>query len=599
MSAKHALKWRLRDAWRVARGKPTKYTHASHQPYPVAPTAWALTEADLELLVRESQAAADSLVMVGHRDMRMTMAILATLGSVARLQVAVGPGAEPGGVAVNCPIDLGRLASDSMIRYRHVERPEQIFGSESNHSSGEGTGWRFGEGGDRPGLLIVNVDLSPDQLQQLLLLAQQAGCAAAIGWGFTTQQHRRVLAVRNLGPMHGADHLWRVQLAAESATESAWTPRVGVSKTSQPLAIRSHQESSAPGTILRFPTDRGRSEEANERVSIIVPAYRARPYLPDALEDIATQSYRNWELVVVEDGSPESVQEMVEAFAARCPEQTVIYHRLPGNLGASTARNKAMQLATGDVYAFLDADDRWLPDHLERKLGLLTRTSADVAYGTVDMFDDQSGETLFPWGPSPEELAHFPTSLMVRNFIQPSGVLVRRSLVDQVGAFDPNIFLVEDIDFWLRAVRSEKKFVYDSKITTRYRKNHASASTTGRMVLCYDGVATVVANYSHLIHDSDLRKSLVGKHLVTAGLGHLSYRPTEHNRIQPRKGCEFLRQAAALDPQLWQARRWSILAENASQAGLLSVLRYRFKRGYKQICHTPVDMSRWDVGRAA
>jgi glycosyltransferase involved in cell wall biosynthesis len=595
MGPRKALKSRLRDAYRVARGKPLKYTQVSPPSHPVATHSWPLTESDLDLLVREISRGPSSILMVGTADVRITLAVLAGLSSSQSLEIVVGPGAEPQAAGVDWPGEPIRSAGDLAIDCRRVECPEEIFRAAADPAEGTGQQSRSNHSSCESRLMVVNASLNTEQLQRLLELGGQAGCSAAVGWGFNAAEHQRVMAIRALGPMHGTDNVWSVQLTTDESLKLGRNRGRAHPGAAEPKDLTDPE----PRSILRFPAATGSRETAAPKVSIIVPAYRARSYLPHALHDIASQSYRNWELVVVEDGSPDTVQDLVETFRDTSLERSVIYHRLAGNLGASTARNTAMRLATGQVYAFLDADDRWLPDHLERKLGMLTSSSADVVYGTVDMFDDQSGEALFPWGPSAKELELFPLSLMVRNFIQPSGVLVRRSLVDEIGAFDPSIFLVEDIDLWLRAVRAGKKFVYDCKITTRYRKNHATASTTGRMVLCYDGVATVVGNYSDLITDSSLRNYLVGKHFVTAGLGHLSYAPTEHNRIQPNRGLDFLRRAALIDPQLWQAERWSILAQRAAQLGLLSLLRHRFKHGYKHLCHTPLDLGNWADRRAA
>ena len=340
------------------------------------------------------------------------------------------------------------------------------------------------------------------------------------------------------------------------------------------------------------------ARDAQPLVSIIVPAYQARPYLGEALDDVASQSYRNWELVVVEDGSPDSVAEVVEAFRARC-SQAVRYHRQPHNQGPSVARNVAIELAQGDMFAFLDADDRWLPDHLERKVTMLEAQAADVAYGTVELFDDETGDALSTWGPSPEDLASFPLSLFTRCFIQPSGVVVQRGVVERVGPFDSSLSFAEDLDFWIRAVRAGQRFAYDPKITSRYRKNHDAAATTGRLVLTCDGVARVVFKHADLIEDPYVRRQFVTRHLVTAGLGHLAYRPTARNRLDPAVGRALLSQAVAVDPLASGARRWAGLATTAAQAGASPLLRWVFRKGYRRLNRRPFNLSRRLASRTA
>src|SRR4051812_261534 len=100
------------------------------------------------------------------------------------------------------------------------------------------------------------------------------------------------------------------------------------------------------------------------KISVLIAAYHAAPFLPAALACVAAQTHADWELVVVEDGSRDGTEELVRALAAAHPTRRVIYDNLGENRGVAAARNRLLSLAKGDAVAFLDADDEWTPTHL-------------------------------------------------------------------------------------------------------------------------------------------------------------------------------------------------------------------------------------------
>ena len=230
-------------------------------------------------------------------------------------------------------------------------------------------------------------------------------------------------------------------------------------------------------------------------VSVLIPAYNAREFIDATLESISRQTHKSWELIVVEDGSIDGVAPVVERFQLRHPDHRVVYQHNRKNCGVSSARNDAMSLCQGEFAAFLDADDVWTPDHLQRKVRLLREAEGDLAYSCVDAFDSKSGQTIGFWGPGEVDLQTFPESMFVRPYLQPSGVVVRRSLLIDVGPFDEELDYAEDYEYWFRAIAAGKRFCFDGKVTSRYRKNHESAATTDRLVLCFEGIAKVTCRH--------------------------------------------------------------------------------------------------------
>lgn len=208
-------------------------------------------------------------------------------------------------------------------------------------------------------------------------------------------------------------------------------------------------------------------------VSVCIPAYRGERFLPDALRSVAEQTWRDWELVLVEDGSRDGTEAMVRAFATQ-QEQPVTYLRNERNLGLSATRNRAASAARGEFIAMLDADDRWASHHLECALDLFSRTGADVVFSAAEQRDAHTGELLGYMRPSPVELEDLPVALFQRCFLIPTASLIRRQALFDVGPFDPEIRYCNDLDLWFRMLRAGKRFEYIGKVSCEYRRHYAA-----------------------------------------------------------------------------------------------------------------------------
>ncbi|MCY2974889.1 MAG: glycosyltransferase [Planctomycetota bacterium] len=552
--SKNALSLRLRDAWRVLQGKPIKYTSSLGGLKGNAQTSnWILSKADELFIHGQIETISKSkqpIIVIGGKDSRLLYAVVAWKDKSQVLDIVIDQASNfnHGGNVFALPF----IENDESIRLHNVV---------------DLSGLKFCEKSP-PGLVILNQELPAPMLEEILEHAKNAGCESFLGWGYSTQAHAIMQVVHKHLTVESSDNLWRIEF-------------------SKPEKLDPNESTSrSPCPQLRVISD-----DREGLVSIVIPAYESRPYIQEAFDDIALQTYKNWELLVVEDAAPNSIVDLVVAFQQKVPHNRVVFHRKEHNSGASSTRNVAMKMAQGQYISFLDSDDRWLPDHLSRKVNLLSQSRADIVYSGVDMFDSDSGRSEFIWGPNSEELDHFPNSLFIRNFIQPSGVLIRQSVVEDVGLFDESIFLVEDYDYWLRSVRQGKIFVYDPKVTTRYRKNHASASTTGRMVLCYDGVARVAFRNGDLLKDVEFRKHVLTKHLVTAAFGHLGYAQSSHNRCSPKIGYDLLKLACSIDETKWDAKRWAHRAWLAMNSGTIPAVRGIFRKQYRTVRHIPVDLN--------
>lgn len=233
-------------------------------------------------------------------------------------------------------------------------------------------------------------------------------------------------------------------------------------------------------------------------VSICIPAYKAEKYLPAALESVRAQTFADWELIVTEDGSKDSTEELVRAFA-RTVGQPVTYNRHEKNRGLPETRNTGMAAARGEWIAFLDADDLWLPSHLEKLLAVVD-TGIQLAYAGSQIFDDATGQDLELRAPTAEALKNFPVSLFTGEIIiQPSAAMVRQSAVKEFGPFDAAYPICNDMEYWVRLSSRGGKARYSGAVTCRYRKHPAAMSQkaaaliaeTGRICEAYGAWAAI------------------------------------------------------------------------------------------------------------
>jgi glycosyltransferase involved in cell wall biosynthesis len=409
-----------------------------------------------------------------------------------------------------------------------------------------------------PSLVLIDYAQSEKEVGNIIRWAKKVGAGAIAGRGYSFATRDVMRAVDDAGGPDAVEgNFWRLQLN-------------GVVKAAAGINAAVSRENCAANSPM-----------VDGLVSIVIPAYNARDHIDATLDDITRQLYRNWELIVVEDGSLDPVETSLERFQTRHPDHRIVYKRRIENEGVSRTRNEAFRLCRGEYIAFLDADDGWTADHLQRKVRLMRQTCADVVYSSVDAFDSKTGQFIGNWGPTSDDLHYFPNSMFYRPYIQPSGVVMRQSVVAEVGEIDESLHFAEDYDYFFRVIRAGKRFFFDDKTTSRYRKGHASAATTDRLVLCCDGIANVTERFMSLNCSNDRhRRHIVAKHFLMAGSGHLAYRPSERNGCNPELGKRYLLQTLRLGRRKRGRPGYYLLAKFAVATRTTPVFRSIFRRRF-------------------
>jgi glycosyltransferase involved in cell wall biosynthesis len=189
------------------------------------------------------------------------------------------------------------------------------------------------------------------------------------------------------------------------------------------------------------------------RVSVVIPAYNRADTLPDALDSLLAQTYVDFEVIVVDDGSTDNTKSVVEEY---CKKDSRIIYYYQENKERSAARNQGIRLSRGEYITFLDADDAYFPQKIEKQVAVLDSVKdADFVYCHYKAMD-RAGNPVGNGDPLAYNLSGniYPEILRFTGVsITTPGVMVRKKLLDKIGGFDETMNSHEDFDLWRRAAR--------------------------------------------------------------------------------------------------------------------------------------------------
>jgi len=184
-------------------------------------------------------------------------------------------------------------------------------------------------------------------------------------------------------------------------------------------------------------------------VSVIVPTYNRANLVSETIKSILNQTYKNFELIVVDDGSTDNTEEVIKKFN----DNRIKYIKIDNWGGPAKPRNTGIKKARGEYIAFCDDDDIWLPEKLEKQIKVfqISNETAMLYTRFKRIEGDIISNRILPKNGKYKSGNIF-KSLYFKPFIACSSVIVKRSVLDQVGFFDtdPNLIAIEDIDLWLR-----------------------------------------------------------------------------------------------------------------------------------------------------
>jgi len=202
----------------------------------------------------------------------------------------------------------------------------------------------------------------------------------------------------------------------------------------------------------------------NPLVSVVIATYNMATYLPLAVRSALAQTYRNIEVLIIDDGSTDATAESVAPFLA----DARVRFRKQANGGQAVAKNRGIRESTGEYVAFLDADDLWAPDKLEAQIPLFAASPAvGVVYSGFACIDGEGA----PLASVPAKLHRGRVSgpLLIFNFVGFGTSVVKRECFQRLGSFNENLRMGIDYDLWLR-FSTQYEFDYVDRPLLHYRE---------------------------------------------------------------------------------------------------------------------------------
>ncbi|MUH01592.1 glycosyltransferase [Scytonema sp. UIC 10036] len=280
------------------------------------------------------------------------------------------------------------------------------------------------------------------------------------------------------------------------------------------------------------------------KVSVVIPAYNSMQYLPETLESVLQQTFTNFEVLIINDGSTDNIIQWASEIAD--PRVKLISQK---NQGVSVARNTGIALSQGEYIAFLDADDLWQQTKLEKQARCLDENPEIGLVHTSMALVDAKGK------PTGRVMASFAEGevwkeLVESNKIACSSVMVRRCCLEKVGGFEPNLHFAEDWDLWIR-ISSHYSFAVIKEPLYYYRQIPTSLSKN---------LAVLQQSFEFVIEKTFRSVPQELLYLKNRSYGHaylcLGWKALQSYDKDYKRALQFSRSALVYYPQLRYSREY-------------------------------------------
>ncbi len=295
---------------------------------------------------------------------------------------------------------------------------------------------------------------------------------------------------------------------------------------------------------------------AQPLVSVVIPAYNAALFIGETIESVRSQTLTNWELLIINDGSTDNTAEIVETYCQTDPRIQLISKP---NAGVSAARNLGGKLAQGELIAFLDADDQWLPEKLAIHVDRMNAVpKIGISFARVEFLE-------FDGTPTGKFTNCSLFNLRSENFlytnptVTTSNVVIRTELFREIDGFDPAIHYSEDMELLFRSsCLTHWKIEGINRVLVHYRIHRTGLSST---------LNQMEAGWLQFVRKAQsIRPNLVNQHFASAHASYLQYlaRQTLRLGLSHALGIQFINRAFQSD--------WSFMLQPRSL--LLTLLLY-------------------------
>lgn len=324
------------------------------------------------------------------------------------------------------------------------------------------------------------------------------------------------------------------------------------------------------------------------KVSVVIPTYNYARFLSESIQSVLDQTYTDFELVVVDDGSTDNTREVVESF--HDPRIRYIYQE---NQGVSAAQNTGTNVSVGEYICGLGSDDMYLPMNLEMKVKILNSCpEVGLVCSDAYIFDNKTGNILgrywhdkpFHYWVDPERASRQPLRELLNRgcFIAPQTILIRRRVMDAVGSFDESIPTHEDWDLFIRVAQ---QFAIETIDVPLLKLRRHDVSLTANWDNMYQGAVTILNKATETYSFSGTELRLIKKRLART---HFSYGKSLVANGNTSLGREKLLEGLKINP--WAGKPYIYLAWSLLGDELLLNLKSIKKRLGNFIFHKPASI---------
>jgi len=215
----------------------------------------------------------------------------------------------------------------------------------------------------------------------------------------------------------------------------------------------------------------------NELVSIITPCYNSEDYLDDCITSVLAQTYKNWEMLIVDDNSSDNSSILINSYSKKDERIKPLY--LNDNIGAAMARNKAISKAKGKYLAFLDSDDIWLPEKLELQINFMKKNNYSFVFSSYSVISDDE---------KPKYTISVPETITYKRYLKNTIIGCLTVMLDKEKFKKiemPNLRSSHDMALWLNLLK-ECGCAYGIQQKLAIYRDHKSSNTSNKFKAAYD-----------------------------------------------------------------------------------------------------------------
>ena len=302
------------------------------------------------------------------------------------------------------------------------------------------------------------------------------------------------------------------------------------------------------------------SEPTRQAVSVIIPAYNAAPFIAQTIESVLAQSFRDFEVIVVNDGSPDTadLERALQPYRSR-----IVYLTQP-NTGPSGARNLGIREARGTYIAFLDSDDVWMPEYLAKQMEILAADpSIDLLYSNGVIIGDvpYAGRDLMSMAPSQGAIT-FERVVSAECTVLTSCVVVRRQALIDAGLFDERFRRSEDFHLWSRLSYRGARIRFHRDVLVQHRRRQGSLSDNQHAM--WQGAIEALRDLDATLALTALQRKLVKEHIARCQ----AYIALDEGKRMFMAGQYEAAVAALGRSRMWEPGRWPKVRLGLLQLGV-------------------------------